>query len=852
MQVPPPPHSGTGSRASRLLAILLGQSIRGRVARLLLLAGLVPLLGVAAYVSLSQRTVLSETANENLANHALLQAAAVERLMHEATGDIQVLASNPVLQSPSASRTAKSEQLREAQDFFEVFEDITLIDPQGNVIDSTTYSYYGSWPEKTWFQEALAGSAAISEVHRIPSSTRLVVVFTAPVYSEGEISAVVAGQMNMERVWEILDSTKVGETGFLVALDKHWNFISHPDKGLLLSRAAAYRDSPGLTEVTPLPLDGAQGQDLVGRMAPVGVLGWQVAALQESSETYALANDTIQKVMIAVAIVIMAAIVASFLLSKAITRPIRVLAGAMAKIAAGSLSERVPAARLGEIDQLSTSFNTMAANLEQKAVELATEVAERKRAEEQIRYLAYHDVLTGLPSRASFMDRLKLALAQARRRKQMLAVLFIDLDRFKLVNDTVGHVMGNRLLQAVGERLVALVREGGTVARLGGDEFTVVLPDIATVQYTAGIASRVLESFRRPWALAGVEFVVTASIGIAVYPTDGEDAESLLRNADIAMYQAKDSGRDNFQIFGPEMNARVLARVRLERELRRALETKEFVVYYQPQVNVDTGQILAMEALVRWQHPERGLVYPDDFIPLAEETGLIVPLGEWVLRTACAQNRAWQDARLPPLRVAVNLSARQFRQPGLVETLARTLEETGLGAEWLDLEITETTAMGDVEFSVEVLSRLREMGVHVCLDDFGTGYCSLAYLAQFPVDGVKIDRSFVRGLPGEPDSASIVAAILSLARSLNLRAVAEGVETEAQRALLLEYQCHEMQGYLFAKPATPEESEKLLASKQPLAAPAPSIGSRPVASRSTPVVDGASGATNKSKTRTAR
>jgi EAL domain-containing protein (putative c-di-GMP-specific phosphodiesterase class I) len=318
------------------------------------------------------------------------------------------------------------------------------------------------------------------------------------------------------------------------------------------------------------------------------------------------------------------------------------------------------------------------------------------------------------------------------------------------------------------------------------------------------------------------------------------------------MYQAKDSGRDNFQIFGPEMNARVLARVRLERELRRALETKEFVVYYQPQVNVDTGQILAMEALVRWQHSERGLVYPDDFIPLAEETGLIVPLGEWVLRTACAQNRAWQDARLPPLRVAVNLSARQFRQPGLVETLARTLEETGLGAEWLDLEITETTAMGDVEFSVEVLSRLREMGVHVCLDDFGTGYCSLAYLAQFPVDGVKIDRSFVRGLPGEPDSASIVAAILSLARSLNLRAVAEGVETEAQRALLLEYQCHEMQGYLFAKPATPEESEKLLASKQPLAAPAPSIGSRPVASRSTPVVDGASGATNKSKTRTAR
>ena len=854
MQVLPPPRSGTGARASPLLAILLGRSIRGRVARLLLLAGLVPLLGVAVYVSLSQRTVLSETANDNLANHALLQAAAVERLTHEATGDIQVLASNPVLQSPSASGAAKSEQLRQAQDFFQVFEDITLIDPQGNVIDSTTYSYYGSWPQKAWFQEALAGSVAISEVHRISSSSRLVVVFTAPVYTDGEISAVVAGQMNMERVWEILDPTKIGETGFLVAIDRHGNLISHPDKELLLSRAAGYRESPGSGEVTPLRLEGPQGQHLAGRMAPVGVLGWQVAALQESSETYALANDTIQKVLVAVAVVVVGAIIASFLLSRAIARPIRVLAAAMARIAAGSLSERVPAAKLAEIDRLSTSFNTMAANLEQKAAELATEVAERKRAEEQIRYLAYHDSLTGLASRALFKDRLTLALAQARRREQMLAVLFIDLDRLKLVNDTVGHAMGDHLLQAVGERLVGLVREGDTVARLGGDEFTVLLPDVAGVQHTVGVASRVLESLRQPWVLGGLEFVVTASLGIAVYPGDGEDAETRLTNADMAMYQAKDSGGDNFQMFGQDMNDRVVGRVRLEQELRRALERKEFAVHYQPQVDVDTGRIFAVEALVRWQHPERGLVYPDEFIPLAEDTGLIVPLGEWVLRTACCQNKAWQEAGLTPLRMAVNLSARQFRQPRLAEVVAEALEEAGLDAQWLDLEITESTAMGDVDLSVEVLSRLRAMGVHVSLDDFGTGYSSLAYLAQLPVDGVKLDRSFVRGLPGETDSVSIVDAVLGLARSLNLRVVAEGVETEAQFAFLRELQCNQMQGYLFARPAAPEESWQLLAAKQPLEVPGDWMRPGPATWRLAPAMDRSSRAAPRrgNKTRTAR
>jgi EAL domain-containing protein (putative c-di-GMP-specific phosphodiesterase class I) len=337
-----------------------------------------------------------------------------------------------------------------------------------------------------------------------------------------------------------------------------------------------------------------------------------------------------------------------------------------------------------------------------------------------------------------------------------------------------------------------------------------LLLDVAGAEDTVEVAERILEALRQPWVLNGHEFRITTSIGIAMYPNDGEDADSLLRNADTAMYRAKDSGRDNYKLYTLSMNARVAERLALENSLRYGLERGEFVVYYQPQVDIGSGRIVGMEALVRWQHPERGLVPPAEFIPVAEETGLIVPLGAWVLRTACAQNRAWQDAGLPPMRIAVNLSARQFQFRDLMDTVSQALEETGLDAQFLQLEITEGVAMQDVEFTITMLRELRKMGVQIAMDDFGTGHSSLSYLKRFPINVLKIDQSFVQDLTVDPDDAAIASTVIVMAHNLKLKVIAEGVETEGQLAFLRERQCDEMQGYLFSKPAPAEVVEALL------------------------------------------
>ena len=441
---------------------------------------------------------------------------------------------------------------------------------------------------------------------------------------------------------------------------------------------------------------------------------------------------------------------------------------------------------------------------------LEREIDERKRAEETIRHQAHHDALTGLPNRVLLMDRLTQALAQARRHEQIVALMFLDLDEFKVVNDTAGHELGDELLEAVADRIKPLLREGDTFARLGGDEFALLLPAVGHMDGIAEVARRILGSLREPHLLGGREFHVPTSIGISIFPNDGEDAETLLRNADIAMYRAKDGGKDRFQLFKPAMTIDLEERVTIENDLRAAMERDEFVLHYQPQVNFNTGRVVGVEALIRWQHPDRGLVAPMEFIPVAEAIGLIRPLGEWVLRTACAQAKAWQEAGLPPLRIAVNLAARQFQQPDLPEMVSKVLEEAGLAPQWLELEITESTAMRDAEFTTLALNRLKEMGVGVSIDDFGTGYSSLGYLKRFPVNEVKIDHSFVDDIISDPDDSAIVATIIGLARILNLRVVAEGVETAEQRTFLEEMECNDMQGFLFSKPVPAEEFEKIL------------------------------------------
>lgn len=441
---------------------------------------------------------------------------------------------------------------------------------------------------------------------------------------------------------------------------------------------------------------------------------------------------------------------------------------------------------------------------------IARDITKRKRDEETIRYMAYYDPLTRLPNRVLLNDRLTLAMAQAHRKDELLAVLFLDLDNFKTINDTLGHAVGDELLQGVAQRLQSCLREGDTIARLGGDEFTLLLPQITSSDDAVRVSQKVIEAFGAPFVLADRELHITTSIGIALYPTDGDTAEALLKNADTALYRAKEHGRNNYQLYTPAMNARALERLAMESSLRKALEKNEFTLCYQPQVELKTGTIIGMEALVRWRHPELGLILPMQFIPLTEETGLIASLGQWVLSEACRQNKAWLDAGFAPMRIAVNLSARQFQDENLVRTVEQALAESGLSSKYLALEITESVVMKDVVAATRTLRKLKQIGIQVHIDDFGTGHSSLSYLKKFPIDVLKIDHSFVCDITTDPGDAAIATAIITLAHSLKVKAIAEGVETREQMELLRALGCDAMQGFVFSRPLAANEATKLL------------------------------------------
>jgi len=455
----------------------------------------------------------------------------------------------------------------------------------------------------------------------------------------------------------------------------------------------------------------------------------------------------------------------------------------------------------------------LAANVTELEVtieKLNVEMQERQRFEEELRKQALHDALTGLPNRSLLMDRLDLAIKLAQRNKHPLTLLFIDLDRFKVINDSLGHDAGDELLKTVTRRVSECVRTSDTFARLGGDEFVLLLPNAIPDEVLARLIGRITQAVSEPVVLSGHEVAVTCSIGCSVYPHDGTDSATLLKHADAAMYSAKEQGRNNVQRYTADLNQKVNEQLETESHLRRALQRGEFLLHYQPQVDLKSGEIVGVEALIRWQHPEWGMVPPLRFIPIAEDTGLIGPIGEWVLRTACAQAVAWQRAGLPPLRMSVNLSAQQFLNPALESQVSSALAESGLPAALLELELTESVSMKNPEDTIRILSRFNGLGINIAIDDFGTGYSNLAYLRRFPVHRVKLDRSFVGELTQQESSHVICEAIVAMAHKLNLEVVAEGVETIEQRDQLKAYGCDSMQGYWFSRPLSAATCEALL------------------------------------------
>ncbi|SHI17414.1 sensor domain-containing protein [Desulfosporosinus lacus] len=443
------------------------------------------------------------------------------------------------------------------------------------------------------------------------------------------------------------------------------------------------------------------------------------------------------------------------------------------------------------------------------AVLVFRDVSYKRNHMKELAHQAQHDALTGLPNRFLFNEHLKQALARAKRKEGKVAVMFLDLDRFKLINDTMGHNLGDQLLKSVAERIHQTLREGDTVARQGGDEFLVILSEIKDEMEAKSVSERILGVFSKPIILEDNEIYISTSIGISLYPDDSIDRETLVKQADTAMYYAKERGRNNCQFFTPGLNIKANQRLSTENSLRKALIREEFVLHYQPQVNLDTGHIVGLEALLRWNSVEFGLVSPAAFIPVAEETGLIIPIGEWVLRTACAQNKDWQDQGFIPLRIAVNISARQFQEPGFIKLVKQVLQETKLDPQWLELEITERIAMEKGEITLKMLAAFKELGIRISIDDFGTGFSSLNYLSRMPIDTLKIDQTFIQDISSGDNGKEVVTAIIQLAKNLQLKVIAEGVETNNQCSFLKDKLCDEMQGYLFSKAVPSEEAEKL-------------------------------------------
>jgi len=723
-----------------------------------------------------------------------------------------------------AETVQKNSALREGggTDDAELMEEIAEIVSGSPFVDSATVvgaagrvtAYYpkqqshlenADFSVRKFYQQALVSKKVYISDVQFSEKGRPEIVVAIPILDGSKtVIRVVNLNLRLEEnqfLRSIFQSTELGDGGYVYIVDRNGVIISHPNeerigedvtKNPVVDKLITERSTDlGYEMVT-----NTEDMPMYASYQFVPELDWGLVAqvpVSETMEPFKLFRNALAVVSI---LILFPLSLLTMLHARQIIKPIQRLYEAVDRVAKGDFEQYIDDLDNSEIGRLSHRFNEMIHFI--------------REAREKIQYQAYHDPLTGLPNRVLLHDRLKVALTQAEYKHQMVAVLLIDLDRFKNINETLGHRMGDLLLQNVAERVTECAREGDTVSRLGGDEFIMILSDIAQVQEVITVANKIVDVLsNEPFDLDGEELYITPSIGISVYPNDGDDAETLVKNADMAMYRAKEHGRNNYQLHTPAMNAAATERLALENNLRRALDKDEFAVHYQPKIDLNSGRMTGMEALIRWNHSEWGLVPPFKFIPVAEETGLIVPIGDWVLRTACEQNKRWQEQGFPPMRVAVNLSGHQF-DTMLVGKVRRVLMETGLEPEWLELEITESMLMKNTDLVVGIIQDLKDMGIHISIDDFGTGYSSLSYLERFPIDTLKIDQSFVRFIENPETDAVLARAIISLAHSLNLKVIAEGVETETQLEFLREENCDACQGYYFSKPVPAEEFETLM------------------------------------------
>ncbi|MBK6658923.1 MAG: EAL domain-containing protein [Proteobacteria bacterium] len=789
----------------------------------------IPMLGMAVLTFYSSRTTLREELDSQLLSAARSELATVSQFVTDAAADLATWSNLHIIQDVLTDDEAgdASRELARLARQSSNFTEILALNDHGRVVAATRTAYIGlELGDSAAFRAASTRGAYRSDIEHSSITGSKALTIAEPIradYDQHAIIGALIGVIDWNRVSDDLHSLSV--LGARQDRDRRL-LLRDPRNAVPLydtigAEPSAYASLPDSTGLSMGEFDGRAYLIGTAVAADGGGLGrpWLMHTLVSTATADAGVLELRDRFIAFGIVFLLVSTAAGLAFARSLARPIVALQVAASRLAERDFDTPLPPARSDEIGSLTASFDAMRSALKSNE-------QQRSESEQKIRRLAYYDQVTDLPNRAYLQDYLASALAAAMRRHKQLAVLYFDLDHFKRINDTLGHGAGDLLLGETAQRLGECVRAsdmlmrgaqraGGerpeaahAIARFGGDEFVLVLNDLDDAYGVARVARRLQDAFVAPFKLGSDELFVTSSIGIAMFPDDGADADTLLRNADAAMYDAKQHGRNNYSFYMKEMNARARDRLSLEGRLRKAIEQEQFELHYQPQIDLCNNRLIGLEALVRWADPEKGLVSPMEFIPLAEETGLIVPLGEWILKRACRQMRAWNGTALEGVRVAINLSLRQVKEKNFATLVGEVLAANQLPASQLELELTESVLMEDSDGPGRILDSLKAMGLSLSIDDFGTGYSSLSYLKRFAINSLKIDRSFVRDMEGDANDQAIITAIIAMAHKLNLDVVAEGVETREQALLLRQFNCDQIQGYWISRPLPAADVER--------------------------------------------